>query len=73
MKAEWRQVTMRKAIEHAKQREIDTSKPQPYSPCNAVEWFTDGTAIKCESRWSGPISDVTPDIDADPPQWYIYS
>jgi len=33
--------------------------------------FTDGTAVACCSDWSGPLSEVTPDIDAQPPIWWI--
>lgn len=40
-----------------------------------VEWFSDGTGVCCASDWDdwdGPYSEVTPDIDANPPTWWIY-
>lgn len=35
--------------------------------------FTDGSFVACKSEWSGPLSEVTPDIDAEPPSWWIYA
>jgi hypothetical protein len=34
--------------------------------------FDDGSMVACTSQWSGPYSELTPDIDADPPEWRIY-
>ena len=39
----------------------------------AVINFDDGTAIACRSEWTGPYSDVTPDIDCADPIFQIYS
>jgi hypothetical protein len=34
--------------------------------------FNDGTVIKSRSSWSGPYSEVTPDIDANAPEFLLY-
>jgi hypothetical protein len=33
--------------------------------------LTDGSQVVCESDWSGPYSELTPDVDADPPRFWI--
>ena len=40
-------------------------------PSSEIVKFTNGTAVACASQWSGPYSEDTPDIDADPPGWWI--
>jgi hypothetical protein len=39
---------------------------------SGIEFFDNGMAVACCSDWDGPYSEVTPDIDANPPQWFIY-
>lgn len=36
-----------------------------------VLFFEDGGCITAESKWSGPYSAMTPDTDADPPEFWI--
>lgn len=31
----------------------------------------DGSAVVAVSRWSGPYSEVTPDIDAEEPEYFL--
>lgn len=33
--------------------------------------FTDGSMIACRSQWRGPYSRETPDVDGQPPKWWI--
>ncbi len=58
---------MREALEFAQPRTI--KKVVGWSSSRVI--FTDNTAIEASSVWSGPLSEVTPDIDADPPEWGI--
>ena len=48
---------------------VTMNHPEGYN-CDCVV-FTDGTAVACLSQWRGPYSEVTPDIDAEPPKWWI--
>jgi hypothetical protein len=75
--AVWREVTMREAIIFIRDEAGQPTDEQPkgiYPPENAcgVEWFDNGTAVACHSEWNGPYSEVTPDIDAEQPRWWIY-
>ena len=33
--------------------------------------FSDGTYLIDSSEWTGPYSEVTPDIDAEPPSYWL--
>lgn len=33
--------------------------------------LSDGSVVCAESKWSGPYSEVTPDIDAKPPVFWV--
>lgn len=33
--------------------------------------LSNGVVIVANSKWSGPYSEVTPDIDAEPPEFWI--
>lgn len=71
---QWRDATMLEAFEHARYRDIDPDKRlEGTSFDEATVVFTDGTAVACYSRWKGPYSEVTPDIDACDPGWRIFS
>lgn len=35
--------------------------------------LSDGSAVISASQWSGPYSRETPDIDAEPPRYYLAS
>jgi hypothetical protein len=69
----WRDATMQEAFEHARYRDIGGERPEGADCDESVIAFTDGTAVACYSRWSGPLSEVTPDIDASDPGWRIFS
>ena len=72
---------MREALEFAMGKQLspmegthslqDGVSPPDYSA--DVQAFTDGTAVACLSCWKGLYSEVTPDIDAEPPQWWIFA
>jgi len=34
--------------------------------------FEDGTKVAASSSWRGPYSEVTPDINADPPIFWVW-
>jgi hypothetical protein len=68
----WKKATLAEACEFMQGKIIDNN-----GTCNPPNWdcdvvvFTDGSAVACESKWSGPLSEVTPDIDADSPVFYL--
>jgi hypothetical protein len=35
-------------------------------------WLEDGRVVKCYSRWQGPYSEYTPDIDGRPPKFFLF-
>lgn len=39
------------------------------SPSGVV--FSDGSVVACSSDWSGPYSELTPDVDGEPPRFWI--
>ena len=64
---------MKEALRFGKSRIMRDESSIKYGPndsCDIVE-FTDGSAVACRSSWSGPYSEVTPDIDAEIPRWWI--
>ena len=72
----WEECSMEDALEFSQGKKIfrdggiNMSLPSgSFGGCDVVS-FVDGTAVACESRWSGPYSEVTPDIDAQPPKWW---
>ncbi len=81
--AQWRKVTMREAVRFIRDGggvptdgmpvwAASISIPYGERGPACVEWFDDGTAVACASDWTGPYSEVTPDVDARPPEWWIY-
>lgn len=64
---------MIEAMEHYRHHIRDYNEKKTQSPDYNAEviYFTDGSAIACLSSWRGPYSEVTPDIDAEPPIWWI--
>lgn len=75
----WRQVTMVAALAHYKTRQIavGATAPLPILPSGEagreILRFSDGTALAVESRYAGPYSEVTPDVEMLPPDWWVYS
>lgn len=77
--AEWRKVSMSEAIRFIRDghgqpvmHNDRAQGPEGVYDC-AIETFDDGTAVACRSKWSGPYSELTPDVDAEPPDWWIYT
>ena len=75
--AQWREVSMRDAKRFIRDGDGQPTnyKPEGIEPPDysaAVEWFDNGTAVACLSQWCGPYSEVTPDVDAEPPKWWVY-
>ena len=70
----WRKVSMKDAMIFIAGKIVEADHDRRESPDSnaAVEWFTDGTAVGVVSCVNGPYSDVTPDVDIQPPKWYIY-
>ena len=72
---QWREVSMRDAIRFIRdgdgQPTDNQQGPSPPEYGAAVEWFDNGTAVACKSEWYGPYSEVTPDVDAEPPRWWV--
>ena len=70
----WKESSLKEALAFAATRTISEHHPaKAYtdSPWDAdVCWFTDGCAVACRSDASGPYSEVTPDIDLQPPEWW---
>ena len=70
-----KECSMEEALEFSQGRKIFRGrggrKRPPEVWCCSVIAFVDGSAVACESQWSGPYSEVTPDIDAVPPKWWI--
>lgn len=74
----WKTCTMAEALEFAQGKTIDYDHDSNYynydvKPSDNAEvvYFTDRTAVASESSFSGPYSEVTPDIDIEPPDWWI--
>lgn len=74
---EWKECNIHKALTFANGKTINKKWPrdgqsmnEPHH-CADTAVFTDGTAVACLSQWRGPLSEVTPDIDAEPPKWWI--
>lgn len=72
-----RKVTMAEAVDFMSKRTmigpIDyRSNPEPNVTGDSKIRFTDGSEVSVTSDWSGPYSELTPDIDGDPPIWEIY-
>lgn len=74
----WRSATMAEAIQHSQARDlINPDNPSAFMSIEGIPefagvvLFADGTGIACVSRWKGPYSEVTPDIDGEPPDWFI--
>lgn len=81
--AQWRQVSMREAVIFIRDeagQPLDeppawsrkAGLPDSNRGSPGVEYFDNGVAVACASDWTGPYSEVTPEVDADPPQWFIY-
>lgn len=70
----WQQCSMVDALKFSDGREINSnyclSMDRPDAQAEVVI-FTDGSAVACKSKWNGPYSEETPDIDAAPPIWWI--
>jgi hypothetical protein len=70
----WREVPMAKAMEWMIGKTIMTTEFTVFGVGNGQGngvILSDGTAILATSDWSGPYSKVTPDIDGDPPLFWI--
>ena len=85
LKKKWKQSTLKEALKFSLPRKMVDSPiaagqlyPSVMSTNICKEYggtyiyFDDGSAIYVASSWSGPISEVTPDISADEPTVYIY-
>jgi hypothetical protein len=68
MRRGWARTSMSVALRHAAGRDVD----REYSSerCTVVR-FKDGTAVAAESECRGPYSDVTPDLDWEPPRFAV--
>jgi len=71
-KWQWKEISFREALAYAATRTPSDERVADIYQDAAV-LFTDGTALKVVSEWSGPSSEVTPDTDADPPTFWIGS
>ena len=60
----WREVTFAEALAWIAAHTIVKLQ-------DATARFSDGSELEIRSEWSGPYSEVTPDIDADPPTFWI--
>lgn len=68
----WAKCSMLEAMNWARDRDATADEPgtlPDYAACGVI--FTDGSALACKSEWVGPYSEVTPDIDAQPPVFWI--
>lgn len=76
MEFDWEECSIEKAFDYAEGKKRLSKWPTKYAVigpehgCDFV-FFTDETCLACHSAWSGPYSEVTPDIDAEPPKWWI--
>jgi erythromycin esterase-like protein len=79
----WRTSTMAECVEFMRERESAgewydyrriTGFPPDCEESGTVEgvMFTDGTVVAVEAVQARPYSEVTPDPDYRPPEWYIY-
>lgn len=78
----WREVGLAEILDHFQgRRRIDGGGGQSLDlPSDAVEsgeasmlFLDDGSVVVAASQWRGPYSDQTPDIDAEPPRFWIGS
>jgi hypothetical protein len=81
----WKQVSLQEACEFMQNKTVDQTANRlfqdgyprdlklnhPGSEDQLI--FTDSSAVVCESNWSGPYSKLTPDIDANPPVFWVGS
>lgn len=70
----WTKVSMPEAIIFMQDKKLDYSKKHHNNTPDgeaSVVYFTDGTAVAVKSDWREPFSIGTPDIDANPPIWWI--
>lgn len=71
----WREVDMFEAVNYMQGKTLADDQsgiplpPNCYQPSSVM--FTDGTIVAASSNWSGPYSEVTPDIDDRPPVFWI--
>ena len=70
MKKERRRLTFPEAIAYAECRKVLRAGR---TGTGEVLIFDDRTALESESFWSGPYSDITPDIDALSPAFILYT
>lgn len=73
----WRKISLAEALRHGKTRTICKSPDRFVHPPEALTsgelvYFTDGSAVYSHSNWSGPFSEVTPDIDPEVPSVWLY-
>ena len=69
----WREIPMAEAVAYCDGRKV---ADPAYFPGHCLQvgngvLFTDGTALTCKSEWSGPLSEVTPDVDGEPPRFFL--
>lgn len=72
----WRTANMWEALEFMQYRKMWRRITSEFmhggdGPVDGIE-FEDHTKVVCESRFSGPYSELTPDIDLDPPMFFIF-
>lgn len=76
----WRRVSPKEAFEWCCSRtvteevidyQIVTGAGWPYDEGSGVV-LSDGSMVVATSQWSGPLSEVTPDCDAMPPEFWIF-
>ena len=71
----WTKISFWNAIEWCKEREVVSETMNEHPP---GEWpgsgivLHDGTKVVGTSSWNGPLSEVTPDVDANPPEFWLW-
>ena len=71
----WKQITMEQFAEHIQGTKVVngvTGGPDAYGGHSAAGIaLDDGSAVVAISKWSGPCSPVTPDVDAEEPEYWL--
>jgi hypothetical protein len=76
--SKWRRCDLFEACRFMEGRKLKGELGDEDLPAIEDKWgaegveFEDGTRVACESSWNGPYSPETPDIDANPPVFWIY-
>jgi hypothetical protein len=71
----WKQITMEEFAEHVQGTKVVngvTGGPNTWEGHSAAGIaLDDGSAVVAISKWSGPYSEVTPDVDAEEPEYWL--